>query len=145
MKLIDRYEARNPEDTEQIAKALITYLKPNDVVLLKGELGSGKTFLVKAICRLWHTDQPAVSPTFTIINQYSGTQPVNHIDLYRIEDPLELDNLGWEEVLYTGAVTFIEWPELIENRLDDFFEIKIDMQNDKRIFSFFKRSKQKSP
>jgi tRNA threonylcarbamoyladenosine biosynthesis protein TsaE len=100
------------------------------VILLEGNLGSGKTFLVKEICKILNTEDEASSPSFAILYQYSGPVPVNHFDLYRIKDIRELDNLGWEEHLTRGAITFIEWPEILESQLIDFYKINIT-NNDK--------------
>ena len=91
--------------------------KPGDVILFDGDLGSGKTFFVKAVCKVWQTEDEPSSPSFAIIYRYRGPVTVNHFDLYRIKNEVELDNLGWEEYLTKDAVTFIEWPQLIENKL----------------------------
>lgn len=137
MTILEKYNSKSPEETEQIALNFAEKFKENDIVLLEGDLGSGKTFLVKVLCKIWQTDSEAVSPSFAILNQYRGTKQVNHFDLYRIHDERELDQLGWEEILENGAVTFIEWPQLLEKHLDKFYKIKIDMQNGNRVFTLF--------
>jgi len=137
MDLIKNYRAESEQETLEIANNLVNIFKPNDVILLEGDLGSGKTFLVKAMCQIWETTDPAVSPTFAILHQYRGAQPVNHFDLYRIESVYELDNLGWEEFLETDAITFIEWPQMLEPQLDEYYKIKIIMQSDVRIFELY--------
>ncbi len=137
MKEIKTWLSETEEDTIAIAQELTQRFKPNDVVLLEGNLGSGKTFLVKALCRIWQTTDEAVSPTFAILHQYRGPQPVNHFDLYRIEQAEELDNLGWEEFLEMDAVTFIEWPQILEPRLDSYYKIEIRIKNGKRRFTLF--------
>ncbi len=138
MKILDKFNSKTPEDTETIAGKLAKIYKENDIILLEGSLGSGKTFLVKAICKIWQTDDEAVSPSFTILNQYRGKKQVNHFDLYRIHDERELDQLGWEEILESGAVTFIEWPRLLEKHLADYYKIKIEMQGTNRVFTLLK-------
>ena len=103
-----------------------------DVVLLEGTLGSGKTFLVQEICKNWHIEEDVTSPTFTLIQNYNGDLDVNHLDLYRIENVEELDQLGWEDMVYSKGVTFIEWPQMVEPVLQSYYKIKIDLQEDRR-------------
>ncbi len=134
-------KARTETDTQNFARQLVDLLKPNDVVLLQGELGSGKTFLVKQICRLLKTQDEASSPSFAIIHQYNGPTPVNHFDFYRLQNEAELDQLGWEELLTMGAITFIEWPELVEKHLSEYYKITIEIKQTDRIFTLFKREK----
>lgn len=139
MTRVETYTAETEQDTLRIAEKLAQKFKANDVILLEGDLGSGKTFLVKAMCRIWQTTDEAASPTFAILQQYRGPQPVNHFDLYRIESVYELDNLGWEEFLEVGAVTFIEWPQMLENQLERYYKIEIRIEQSKRIFSLYKK------
>jgi len=134
METILTERCQTPDDTRKLAGRLAGLFNPNDVVLLQGNLGAGKTFLVKEICRVWQTTDDPSSPSFTIINYYSGPRPVNHFDFYRISGINELDNLGWEEMLENGAVTFIEWPQLIENQLRSYYKIVIDFEDSIRIF-----------
>ncbi len=135
MKIILQEEAKTEQDTAQIARKFLEFLKPNDVVLLKGDLGSGKTFFVKQMCRLLGVEDEASSPSFAIMHQYQGKIPVNHFDFYRLHSEAELDQLGWEEFLSGGAITFIEWPELIEKHLLEYYLITIEMDGEKRIFT----------
>jgi tRNA threonylcarbamoyladenosine biosynthesis protein TsaE len=130
MSVLEIFHSESVDDTVKIAEELAPRFKPNDVILLEGNLGSGKTFLVKEICKILNTEDEASSPSFAILYQYSGPVPVNHFDLYRIKDIRELDNLGWEEHLTRGAITFIEWPEILESQLIDFYKINIT-NNDK--------------
>jgi tRNA threonylcarbamoyl adenosine modification protein YjeE len=101
---------------------------------LDGDLGTGKTFLVKEICKNWETEDEASSPSFAILHQYQGQIPVNHFDLYRIADMRELDNLGWEEHLNNDTVTFIEWPALVENQLKNYYKLELLFINSHRSF-----------
>jgi tRNA threonylcarbamoyl adenosine modification protein YjeE len=110
VRLIDVRDA----DLERLAQAageLARMLRPGDVIALQGELGSGKTTFVRAIVRALHGDDAATSPTFTFWHRYAGVPPVNHLDLYRIESPHELTELGLEEAFEPGAIVAIEWPE----------------------------------
>lgn len=97
--------------TEAFGRRLGELLEPGMVVGLEGDLGAGKTTLVQAICR--GLGVPASeyvrSPTFAILNEYKGKSPVYHFDLYRIDDPGDVDHLGWEEYVGGPGVTLIEW------------------------------------
>lgn len=92
--------------------------RPPLTVTLQGELGTGKTTLVKAICRGYGVHDEVTSPTFTLVHEYHGTlSPVYHLDLYRLRGPDELQNLGWDEVLAEDALRLIEWPERAGGRI----------------------------
>ena len=82
------------------------------VVGLTGDLGSGKTTLVRAISRGYGVEGEVTSPTFALVHEYeSPRSPVYHLDLYRLERPSELANVGWDDVLSSGALVLVEWPE----------------------------------
>lgn len=137
MDVIKTFTSETEQETVQVARELAALFSAGDVVLLDGDLGTGKTFLVKALCRIWETIDEAASPTFAILHQYRGPQPVNHFDLYRIKNVNELDNLGWEEFLETDAVTFIEWPEILEPRLERYYKITISLIDGKRVLKLY--------
>ncbi len=81
-------------------------------VVLSGDLGAGKTTLVRAIARAQGTLEPVTSPTYSLVHEYSSPRgPVLHLDLYRVKSPAELHQLGWEEVLRSRGLVLIEWPE----------------------------------
>ncbi|HSQ31011.1 MAG TPA: tRNA (adenosine(37)-N6)-threonylcarbamoyltransferase complex ATPase subunit type 1 TsaE [Gemmatimonadaceae bacterium] len=99
-------------------EALGRAITPPLVVTISGELGAGKTTLVKAICRGYGVTEEVTSPTFTLVHQYAGERStVYHVDLYRVNDPRELTNLGWDEMLAEDALVLIEWPERAADRL----------------------------
>ncbi len=106
------------EETRLIGKRLSQKLRRGDIVSLFGDLGSGKTRFVQGICNGLRVDEPVVSPTFTIINQYAGrngdhrVMPVHHIDCYRLRTTGELIDIGVDEILSSDGVSMIEWPEL---------------------------------
>jgi len=90
------------------------------ITTLTGDLGAGKTTLVKEVCAQLGIEDLVSSPTFSIINQYEHSDneiKVYHMDLYRIEDEEELINIGFDEYLYSGALVFIEWPQIAEGLL----------------------------
>lgn len=108
------------ENINQIDKAAKEFLNltGNDkIFLFKGEMGSGKTTFIKAICSELGVNQEVTSPTFAIVNEYETTngQQIYHFDLYRIDKIDELLDIGFEEYLNSDALIFIEWPELAEN------------------------------
>ena len=139
MNKIKSWRSSSIQDSQEIAKELSTIFKKGNIVFLDGTLGSGKTFLVQNICAKWNVQDDVTSPTFTIIQNYSGDYMVNHIDLYRIEEQNELDHLGWEDMLYSDAVTFVEWPQKIENYVDSFYKISISINDKVRNIELFKK------
>ena len=87
-------------------------------VTLSGDLGAGKTTLVRAICRGFGVTEDVTSPTFAIVHEYGGARaPVLHVDLYRLRDASDLVQLGWDELLARRALILIEWPELARDQL----------------------------
>jgi len=92
----------------------------HNVVLMCGEMGAGKTTLIKELLSLMSVVDNVSSPTFSIINEYSTdkNEIIYHMDLYRIEDISELDNIGFFEYLESGKTCLIEWGEMIEGMID---------------------------
>ena len=103
-------ETGSPEETEAVGAALAQELEPGDVVTVSGELGSGKTTLVRGACRALGVEGPVTSPTYTIGNRYAGRVPVSHLDLYRFQG-FSAAEWGDLEPYFDGAVAFVEWPE----------------------------------
>jgi tRNA threonylcarbamoyladenosine biosynthesis protein TsaE len=108
----------SPAETEALGERLAADLGPGDVVLVSGELGAGKTTLIRGAARALGVSEPVTSPTFTIGRTYEGRVPVSHLDLYRLaeldqEDPALLDDYVTPE-----AVSFIEWPRAAEPSLE---------------------------
>jgi len=82
------------------------------VIALAGDLGAGKTTLAQAICTGYGVTEPVTSPTFALVHRYDAPRsPVYHLDLYRIERPSDLVNLGWDEIAMSHALVIVEWPE----------------------------------
>jgi len=108
------FESNCAAETVAIGQRLAADLKPGDVVALHGELGAGKTCLVKGIARGLGVTQDVTSPTFTIVHEYrSGRLPLVHVDLYRLDAPQQADTVGIEDYFYGETVTVIEWAERI--------------------------------
>jgi tRNA threonylcarbamoyladenosine biosynthesis protein TsaE len=107
-----------PEQTWRIGELLGALLGPGDMLCLYGDLGAGKTSFSYGIARgLEVREQYITSPTFTFVNEYEGRIPLYHIDLYRLTDPGELENIGFEEYIDSDGVTVIEWAERAEDEL----------------------------
>ena len=110
-----RHDVTSLEQTMDVASALAGWLRSEDVVHLRGDLGVGKTHFVKGLARGLGLDpDDVVSPTFTFVDVHAGTAGglgLVHVDLYRIEGPSELAELGLEELPGPGAVAAIEWPD----------------------------------
>ncbi len=129
MKEITATQQQLPE----VAKAILeTY--PNERVFgFYGEMGTGKTTLIKEICRQLGVQDITSSPTFAIINEYwtDNGSPLYHFDFYRIDEPADATRIGFEDYLYSGSYCFIEWTEKVEEILqDDFIPIRIQRVDD---------------
>lgn len=123
MKQIKTYSA---DETTQVGRALGSILNRGDVVCLTGDLGTGKTALTNGIASALGIEDYITSPTFTIVNEYKTEVPLYHFDVYRISDPEEMYDIGFEEYLYGEGVVVIEWAELIKGILpDDLIWVKI--------------------
>ena len=107
----------SPEETEAVGARIAADLGPGDVVLVSGELGSGKTTLIRGACRELGVTRPITSPTFTIGHRYRGRVPVSHLDLYRLEGLEDEDPGLLDDYLTPDAVAFVEWPQVAEPQL----------------------------
>ncbi len=116
--------------TVRLGARIAAGLKRGDAVGLEGDLGSGKTTLARAILRSLGVEENVPSPTFTLVQTYETERlPIRHYDLYRIENPAELDELGLEEALDEGAA-LVEWPERAPDRLPkDMLHVKLSIEN----------------
>lgn len=116
---MNRVETASAAETERVGGELAERLKPGDVVVVSGEVGAGKTTLIRGACRALGVAGPVTSPTFTIGHRYEGRVPVSHLDLYRLEDMAREDPALLEDYVGAGAVTFIEWPAVARPELAD--------------------------
>ena len=101
------------EQTRAVGEALAGVLRPGDVVVLSGELGTGKTVFAQGIGRGLGVVGPVVSPAFVIVREYEGKLPLTHVDVYRVDRVQELNDIGFEEVLDGSRVTVVEWGERV--------------------------------
>lgn len=121
---------RKPEEATEIARLILQSHAERRVFALVGELGAGKTTLIKGFCTALGVADQTSSPSFAIVNEYRGAagEPVYHFDLYRLRDAGELEGIGFEEYVDSGAYCFIEWPELAEGRLPpDAVEVALEV------------------
>ncbi len=129
-----KLQTNSPEETNFLGCLLAKYLKPGDLVLLYGDLGSGKTTFIQGICRALEVDPDIyiTSPTFTIVHLYEGLHTIAHIDLYRLELPLEIEELGISDLLNTHIV-LIEWADKLSFPLkDSFLEVSFTYLEDQK-------------
>ena len=117
------------------AKKIIEYTKGKKLLAFSGPMGSGKTTIIKAICRALGAGDPISSPSFTIVNEYktAGGETLYHIDFYRIKKKEEVLDFGIEEYFFSGSYCFMEWPELIGEILPpETVNIKITVDDKKQ-------------
>ncbi|MBQ3360885.1 MAG: tRNA (adenosine(37)-N6)-threonylcarbamoyltransferase complex ATPase subunit type 1 TsaE [Prevotella sp.] len=113
------------------AREFIENMGESRVFAFYGKMGAGKTTFVKAVCEELGVKDVITSPTFAIINEYEGDETIYHFDFYRIKKLEEVYDMGYEDYFYSGALCFIEWPELIEEILpDDAVRVSITEQAD---------------
>lgn len=109
-----RFEAREPEELNEVARAILDH-HTHPLLAFYGEMGAGKTTLIKAICRALKCTEEAHSPTYGLVNEYqSGNgEPIYHFDFYRLDSPEEAMDFGVEEYFDSGHLCLMEWPERI--------------------------------
>lgn len=117
------FTTNSPDETEEIGYKLGKILNGGEVICLNGDLGTGKTAFTKGIAKALDIEEYITSPTFALVNEYSGRLKLNHFDVYRISDEDELLEIGFEDYIYSDSVSVVEWSELIsgiipENRIE---------------------------
>ena len=112
--------------TEQIGEQLGKLAYPGMVVLLSGDLGAGKTAFVRGVARGLGVKGPVTSPSFTLAEEHQGQMPLYHLDVYRLNSPSELLDIGYEEYVYGNGITLIEWGDLVRELLPaEHLEVRI--------------------
>ncbi len=125
--------SKSVEDTFNIGKSLAADVKPGDVFLVSGSLGAGKSVLIRGIAYGLGVEEDLPSPTYTLVNEYSGKYKIYHFDFYRVDDPYELYEIGFEEYIYSDAVSFIEWPSKCGDMTPvDAIVVEINLSGDER-------------
>ena len=122
----------NLENIREAAKSFVNGIGDSKVFAFYGKMGAGKTTFIKAVCEELGVEDVITSPTFAIINEYTASDGVvYHFDFYRIKKLEEVYDMGYEDYFYSGALCFIEWPELIEEVLpEDAVKVTITEQAD---------------
>ena len=133
-------KARILEELEKVAAQIIEQAGKRKIILLEGEMGAGKTTLIKEICLKLGVQDIVSSPTFGIVNEYVGTQSVvYHFDAYRLEEEEEAYDIGVEEYLDSGNWCLIEWPDKIAGLLpseDEMMKVEIKEEQGVRTYTF---------
>lgn len=111
------FVTHSAEQTQTVARQFSRRLAKGDTIALRGDLGTGKTCFAKGvIASLCGLDVNSVtSPTFTLIEEYGSSQKVYHVDLYRLENPREAEELPWDDLFAKESITLVEWPENVKN------------------------------
>lgn len=119
------------DETQAFAQRLAQLLEARDNITLEGDLGAGKTTFTQELAKGLGITRTVNSPTYTIMKQYEGRLPLNHLDVYRLADSNE--DLGWDEIFYGNSVTVVEWAHLIKDDLpDERLEIEISRLDEQR-------------
>jgi tRNA threonylcarbamoyladenosine biosynthesis protein TsaE len=120
-----------------IASKILEFEATGRIFLFYGEMGAGKTTLIKSLCQCLGTTEPVASPTFSIVNEYvAAGDKIYHFDFYRLKNETEALDMGYEEYFYSGAWCFIEWPEKISGLLPEHYisvRINITGSNSRQI------------
>ena len=104
---------------DEISQLIVDKIKTIKTIMLRGELGSGKTTIVKSVLKKIGVNEVVTSPTFSIVNEYNSAETiVYHFDLYRIENTEELGVIGFEDYIYSQNICFIEWPEIVLDKIN---------------------------
>jgi tRNA threonylcarbamoyladenosine biosynthesis protein TsaE len=126
-----RLRSADEATTRAIGAAVAGLLDPGDVVGLAGDLGAGKTRLVQGAAAALGVDDPVLSPTFMLLREYDGDLPFHHVDAYRLAGPVELEDLGLDEVLAPDAVVFVEWADRVAAVLpESWLELVLHIRDD---------------
>jgi tRNA threonylcarbamoyladenosine biosynthesis protein TsaE len=125
--IISEHISNSPSDTDLFAEEIKNLIRPGDVFAITGNLGSGKTYLVKKIAELFNIKNTS-SPSFAIVNEYQGEIKIYHFDFFRIKKITELYDIGYEEYFGSEAVVFIEWADMFPEMIPpDCYRINILM------------------
>ncbi len=126
-------ETLSCEETFDFAKSLGANCAPGDVFALSGDLGVGKTVFAKGMAEGLGITEPVSSPTFTILQEYhSGRIPFYHFDVYRVEEPEEMEETGFDDAIFGSGVALVEWAELIEEIMPEHYtKILIEKEPEK--------------
>ena len=132
------YESYSYEGTHKIAGEIANTLNGGEFIAMYGDLGAGKTAFVQGLAKALGINNHITSPTFTIVNEYEGRLPLYHFDVYRISEPDEMYEIGYEEYVYGDGVCVVEWAELIEDLFPEkYYKITI-LKDEEKGFDYRK-------
>jgi tRNA threonylcarbamoyladenosine biosynthesis protein TsaE len=133
-----RARTKSVDDTRALAAEMATLARPGDLILLAGDLGTGKTAFVQGFARSLGVNEQVTSPAFVLVRPYEGRVPMVHLDVYRLDHLQELVDLGIAEMLDSEVVTLIEWGDVVAPALPaDFLEIRLELgeSDDERVLN----------
>ena len=133
-----QYESFSYDDTQVIAKEIADTLKGGEFIAMYGDLGAGKTAFVQGLAKALGITNHVTSPTFTIVNEYEGRLPLYHFDVYRIADPDEMYEIGYDDYIDSDGVCVVEWAELIEDLFPDRYYKLTILKDEDRGFDYRK-------
>lgn len=145
--MIFKYTCQEPEELKEIAVKILSDAGSHEFFALYGQMGAGKTTLVKELCAALNTVDVVISPTYAIMNEYhtSSGGSIYHFDFYRLKDVSEAYDLGYENYFFSNSFCFVEWPEKIESLLDfPKASIFITSENNQRIIELHTEDQQHS-
>ena len=121
----------SPEETMEVGRQIGKQLNPGNILFFFGELGAGKTTLIKSLISELTGCSPdeVTSPTFTYVHSYDSKKPVHHFDLYRLSSPEEFLHAGFHELLSIEAISLIEWPDRLPKTVKETLAIKLEYQD----------------
>ncbi len=132
------FESYSYEDTHKIAREIADSLNGGEFIAMYGDLGAGKTAFVQGLAKALGITNHITSPTFTIVNEYEGRLPLYHFDVYRISDPDEMYEIGYDEYVYSDGVCVVEWAELIEDLFPEkYYKVTI-LKDEEKDFDYRK-------
>lgn len=136
----------SPEETRAFAEEFARTLQGGETICLDGDLGVGKTVFVKGLAQGLEVEEEILSPTFTIVREYSGKLKLNHFDVYRIGEMDEMFYLGFDEYINSGGVTIIEWASLIQEIIPEHaIQIEIERRSDQdRLIRIYRQKEGRS-
>ena len=135
MKVIS---VKNIFELPRAAKSILEFAGDKKIFCFYGELGAGKTTLIKEICKQLGVKDSGSSPTFSLVNEYQTelSKKIFHFDLYRLKNETEIYDIGYEDYLFSGNYCFIEWPEKMQHLLPkEILKVKIEVSNEERVIS----------
>ena len=120
------YHTKSERETEELGRKLADHLEPGTVIAYEGGLGAGKTAFTRGLARGLGVTDRVTSPTYTIVNEYTGEVPLFHFDMYRLTSSEDLFDIGWEDYLTRGGILAVEWSERVPDALEGAVRVRIE-------------------